>query len=155
VEDGQSKNCFGIRTWLPNHLALDARGGGDTVIEEERRGTETPEWNGKERRKNNHFIKKIAYGLVGWAVLMTLAMGYMVNQNHKGAREGHASKTALCVLKADLRKRVRTANEFLLEHPQGAFGIPRSVILTNIVNQQKTLKALDVLTCPPEVENGS
>lgn len=123
-------------------------------MEQERRGLETNSWNGKERRKNNHFIKKIAYGLVIWAVLMTAAMIYMVNQNHNGAREGHASKIALCVLKADLRKRVRDGNQFLLQHPKGAFGIPRATILQSIVNQQKTLKALDVLICPPEVDNG-
>lgn len=121
----------------------------DTHDGEERRENHVTKqsWDGVERRKNRHFIRTIAYALVAWEMLLTSTVLFLVHQNHNGAREGHSSHKALCFLKDDLRVRVRSGNEFLLTHPNGAFGISRSALLQSIVNQQKTLKSLDVLSC--------
>lgn len=58
------------------------------------------------------------------------------------------STVALCALRADLQARVRTATQFLAEHPDGAPGIPARTIRDGIANQQRTISALRVVKCP-------
>lgn len=63
----------------------------------------------------------------------------------KNARTDHA---ALCTFKTDLQKRVTQSRDFLAKHPNGIPGIPASVIVQGLRNQQATVDSLENLNCP-------
>lgn len=77
--------------------------------------------------------------------LLILAAGYQFVQ---------ASRTtaALCVFRADLQSRVDGGVKFLASHPHGIAGISPADIKDSIRNQQRTVRALRGLSCPPTPE---
>lgn len=69
---------------------------------------------------------------------------------NRQAAQGRQAQQALCVFKHDLEQRVDQSKEFLRLHPNGIPGISASVIQNGIVNQQRTVTSLAVLSCPKE-----
>lgn len=63
---------------------------------------------------------------------------------------GATTKTnqdALCALRGDLELRTESGKEFLKEHPKGIPGVPVSTILKGIHDEERSIKALDGLSC--------
>ena len=54
---------------------------------------------------------------------------------------------ALCTFVDDLRRRVATSEQFLLENPDGFPGLSDDVIRESIAGQRQTLQALKALNC--------
>lgn len=90
-------------------------------------------------------------------VLVALAVGVMVNSaasvllwRSATAQIDANNRTtvAVCELRADLERRVRSSTRFLQEHPDGIPGIPARTIRDSLENQQRTISALRDLKCP-------
>lgn len=61
--------------------------------------------------------------------------------------KGESVNDSLCALRSDLQVRVDSSEEFLEEHPNGIQGISRADIQQGIDNQERTIEALDDLSC--------
>jgi len=68
-------------------------------------------------------------------------------ENEKRIKEIQESHDALCVLRDDLERRVANSRAFLEEHPDGIPGIPAKTIRDGIRNQERTIEALDDISC--------
>lgn len=64
------------------------------------------------------------------------------------AQDGKNAKIALCALKSDLQRRYDDGVNFLAKHPNGIPGVSSADIERSLANQQSTLDALSLLTCP-------
>lgn len=64
--------------------------------------------------------------------------------------QARQSKDSLCALRADLERRVKSSEQFLVEHPRGIPGISAKTIRDGIDNQLRTIRALQGLSCPTE-----
>lgn len=93
----------------------------------------------------------LAFALMVLAFTAVLAgMGFLIDQNRHRANDGQQSHDALCVLKDDLRQRIKDTQTFLDEHPKGFAGIPKATIQNSIRNQQLTVDSLVLLRCPSD-----
>jgi hypothetical protein len=68
-------------------------------------------------------------------------------ENERRIVESQQAADALCALRADLRRRVRTSRAFLKQNPDGIPGIPGKTIRDGIANQRRTIRALRELSC--------
>jgi hypothetical protein len=68
-------------------------------------------------------------------------------QVRRQAREGAQTHTAVCAYRADLNRRVHSSEQFLKDHPAGAFGVTTKVVRALIAQQTKTIDTLKVLRC--------
>jgi hypothetical protein len=64
------------------------------------------------------------------------------------SRDAQQTRSALCVLRSDLERRVVSSQEFLREHPRGIPGISAKAIRDAAANQQRTIDALSSIDCP-------
>lgn len=78
----------------------------------------------------------IAAGLVGGGYLLAAQTS-----------DNTTTTLALCALKEDLQRRVKTGRDFLAAHPNGIPGIPVKTIKDGITNQQRTIDSLRILKC--------
>lgn len=83
-----------------------------------------------------------------WVTVLSIGLSSQVRSTHRLARQGKQAHDSLCVLKADLARRITDADEFLRQHPHGIPGIPAKAIQASLTNQRSTLTALETLTCP-------
>jgi len=81
--------------------------------------------------------------VVATVVLYLLVIAVAVRAYH----DADVSRGALCALREDLEKRVASSKDFLIENPGGIAGIPAKTIRDGIKNQERTIKALDGLSC--------
>jgi hypothetical protein len=76
------------------------------------------------------------------------------------ARESHATaiqaqelarnlRLAICTLRHDRQRAVRSTRDFLKQHPDGIPGIPRADFLRNLHLQQETIQAFRFAHCKP------
>lgn len=65
------------------------------------------------------------------------------------AADAALNRTALCALRGDLEARVDQGRDFLVKHPAGAFGFTPEAIQKSIADQERTIRALRPLPCPP------
>lgn len=61
--------------------------------------------------------------------------------------ENHTSKQAICALRTDLESRTSGTRAFLKVHPNGIPGVPIATIKEGLHNQDRSIKALSVLSC--------
>lgn len=80
-------------------------------------------------------------------------MGSLIINNRQQIRELKTTKTAICTLRVDLRKRIRTSENFLKENPRGSGGITVSVINKSIRDTKNTLNSLSIVDCRGEKVN--
>jgi hypothetical protein len=69
------------------------------------------------------------------------------NQSVELRRVAVETHAALCAFKLGLQDRVASAEEFLIENPEGIPGISRQDIQRSIDAQKSTLLSLDELDC--------
>ena len=62
--------------------------------------------------------------------------------------EGTETHEGVCALVADLEVRTEGTRHFLEEYPRGTPGIPASALRESLHNQERTLDALSVVSCP-------
>lgn len=84
-----------------------------------------------------------------WIIIFTAVVIWILHDQRNTINKIKTAQTALCVMRGDLEQRIHGANEFLRTHPKGIPGIPASLIRDNVVQQQRTLKSLAPLDCPP------
>lgn len=89
-------------------------------------------------------VALIAIGLVVNSVLVWVALSQISDQSNANA----TSTKALCVLRDDLQRRVKSSTDFLATHPNGIPGIPAKTIRDGLANQQRTITSLRSLKCP-------
>lgn len=89
-------------------------------------------------------VKRWLRVLVATTVVLYLALGGLFLSTR---RDSTATRGALCALRADLDKRVQSSRDFLKANPDGAAGIPASVVRDSIVNQKQTVAVLSGLHC--------
>jgi hypothetical protein len=89
-------------------------------------------------------IKRSLRWLIGLTVTLAVALGGVAYYTWQSA---NASTQALCTLRMDLERRVASSQAFLVEHPRGIPGISVKVIQDGIKNQQRTIKALQDISC--------
>lgn len=116
----------------------------------------------RERQAFFHRARMWRRIFVAWVIVFTVAVAWSIHatrsntnqlrqavrENRRLAQEGKEAHISFCVLKHDLETRVNSSKDFLAEHPSGIPGVPRSVILQSIKNQQATLNSLRRLRCP-------
>lgn len=61
--------------------------------------------------------------------------------------ENASTTRAICALRSDLELRTQTSKAFLKDHPKGIPGIPAKQITESIENQERTINALDNVSC--------
>jgi hypothetical protein len=95
------------------------------------------------------YVFVVAAGSVGVARVETIAedASDLGRENANRIKETEESRDALCVLRADLERRVATSRDFLEENPAGIPGIPARTIRDGIRNQERTIEALSGLSC--------
>lgn len=79
------------------------------------------------------------------AAVTLVGAGYVLASR---TSESQRTTRALCALRDDIKRRVKTSKEYLADHPNGAPGIPAKVVQDEIRNQQWTVVALHDLKCP-------
>lgn len=85
---------------------------------------------------------------LGLAVVgLFVVAAWQFDQTHSEAARGQQAHAALCVFKADLKRRVVTGFAFLKEHPAGIPGIPAATLRASITNEQRTFDTLHELKC--------
>lgn len=89
-------------------------------------------------------MRRTLRGLVIATAVLFILFGGVVFYVWTNAEQNHS---ALCALRADLEERVADSVDFLVEHPEGAFGFTPAEIQDGIDNQTRTIKALDTLSC--------
>jgi hypothetical protein len=57
---------------------------------------------------------------------------------------------ALCAFRDDLHSRAQSAQDFLKHHPHGIPGISPATIRASVTGEQRTVRALHPLQCPPK-----
>jgi hypothetical protein len=62
--------------------------------------------------------------------------------------EGTETHEAICALTSDLEVRTEGTRLFLEDHPDGVAGIPASTLRESLQNQERTIGALSVVSCP-------
>jgi hypothetical protein len=90
--------------------------------------------------------------MAGFTIAVVFAFVTLSNvatENRRLAREGQEAHQAICSFKADLIRRVGSTQQLLDDHEGEPviFAIPRSVLESSVVNQQKTVDALKNLDC--------
>lgn len=71
-------------------------------------------------------------------------------QNDRTQKAAEQSARALCNIRNTYAQSIRSTREFLKDHPKGIPGIPNSVLLKGIADNQKRIKALSDVDCPPD-----
>lgn len=82
--------------------------------------------------------------LIGIIVLLVGAGAYqflVVNPDQAQVR------SAVCSFRDDLEQRVASGEEFVKNHPHGAFGISGAQLRLQIANQERTVQSLQDLSC--------
>ena len=79
-----------------------------------------------------------------WMLIITAVVVFALVQIDT---ESSSTNRALCTLRGDLERRVKSSRDFLHEHPNGILGIPATTLRTSIDNQQRTINALQDLRC--------
>jgi hypothetical protein len=99
-------------------------------------------------------LRRLGYAtVVLYVVLSLLGLVFYVSSTHRRdeiAAVAASTNTALCALRSDLERRVASSIAFLEDNPEGFPGIPAQTIRDSIANQERTITALAVLTCPIE-----
>lgn len=85
-------------------------------------------------------------------VALGLALAFRAADQRRIDELGSETHTALCAFKADLERRAASTREILDENPGDpvhVFGldVPRDELVSNLTNQQRSLKALAALDC--------
>jgi hypothetical protein len=91
--------------------------------------------------------------IVAISFVVLAFMGWQIKQNRARASEGRQAHDAICALKGDLARRIKSSEDFLVKHPKGIDGISATDISISIANQQLTLAALSAVTCTPTERN--
>lgn len=89
----------------------------------------------------------IAAFILSLALMLIVAGigGYLLT--HK-TNEGSETHEAVCALVADLEGRTEETRSFLVAHPHGIPGLANaSQLRESLINQERTLAALSVITC--------
>jgi fructose-specific phosphotransferase system IIC component len=81
-------------------------------------------------------------------VLFAAVVGLAVYIFTGKTTEGTETHEAICALVADLETRTEGTRLFLTEHPKGIAGIPASTLRESLQNQERTIGALSVVSCP-------
>jgi hypothetical protein len=89
-------------------------------------------------------IRKTLRFLVGATVVLYLIVIVVSGLAFHDSRTNH---DALCALRADKEVGVEASQTFLRDHPKGIPGISPAVIREGIQNQQRTIEALDSISC--------
>jgi hypothetical protein len=104
---------------------------------------------------------------IKWLIAMTAALyvimavvfvgGFInaANQRDDIAQVAEDSTRSICALRADLKRRVKTSKELLLDNPNGLAGLPPGVIVKSINDQQRTIDTLRFVDCPPDNLGGT
>ena len=92
---------------------------------------------------------RIAVAAFVLSIVLTLAVvaigGYLLS--HK-TNEGSETHEAVCALVSDLEERTKGTQDFLAAHPHGVPGLASgSQLRESLHNQERTLDALNVITC--------
>jgi hypothetical protein len=85
--------------------------------------------------------------LIGY-LLLCMGMAYIFLDLSHQADEGAQTHQAVCEFRGDLHRRINASQQFLADHPNGAFGVTAKVIQSQIAQEQKTIHALSGLRCP-------
>lgn len=82
-------------------------------------------------------------------VVLALLAGVAYYEIRQVVNRNTTALKGLCELRSDLEVRIASSRKFLKEHPNSLPGIPAATIQQSISNMERTLKALDVVRCPP------
>lgn len=77
------------------------------------------------------------------AIIFLISVGTAVY----AAVQASVQHQAVCALQDDLERRIRSANDFLKEHPEGLANVPPATLRESIRNQERTLTALSIVRC--------
>jgi len=92
---------------------------------------------------------KIAIAAFVLSVFLTaLVLGLGIYVLTDKTDEGSETHEAVCALTADLESRTEGTRLFLKDHPHGIPGIPASSLRESLHNQERTIDALSVVSCP-------
>lgn len=115
-------------------------------------------------------VRKILRRLVIATVIIYVALGslfvigWIVSSNQQEDLADQANKTQIslddlyssnCAFREDLKNRLRLSKQFLIDHPEGIPGLSNESINQSINGQERTIKALSTLICPPEKNDSS
>lgn len=76
------------------------------------------------------------------ALLAAVASAFSLVALADRTDENRRALLALCALQDDLERRIEAGQQFLLDHPDGIPGIPRTTIEQSLANQAQTLNAI-------------
>lgn|SRR6476620_1399611 len=89
-------------------------------------------------------VAAFALSVVLFAAVVGMAI-YIFSGKTAAGTETHE---AICALTSDLEVRTEGTRRFLNEHPDGISGIPASTLRESLQNQERTIGALSVVSCP-------
>lgn len=94
-------------------------------------------------------LRRQRFAIIGLAVALFAIVAIGGLYLNDKARDAELNRKALCTFRADLEARVTASRDFLIEHPGGIPGIPEATIQKSIHDQERTIRALAPLPCPP------
>lgn len=86
-------------------------------------------------------LRRSLRGLVVATVVLYLALAGIAGYAVRNSAQTH---DALCALRSDVTNRIAQSEQFLVDHPHSHF---TDAIKVQIENQQRTVDALDNLSC--------
>jgi len=99
------------------------------------------------RRRRTRLIWIGTALMVGLIMLMIAGLFRVQSLSSKVADNQRENTQALCAFRNDLRERINSAEKFLRQHPQGAFGISADTIEMGVQDELSTIQALAVVRC--------
>lgn len=107
----------------------------------------------RAERAVNRLLWERRFERVGMAILVGLYLVGFHTQSDTADRLAKVATTtndSLCALRNDVARRAENGRQFLKDHPEGFGGIPASAIRVSLDGQERTVRALAPLHCPPE-----
>lgn len=96
--------------------------------------------------------------LLAWVIVFTALTAWSLRrqaddraelrrEEQRTAATSRLNEQALCALRADARRGLDRSSEFLIRHPQGAFGFTRRDLILDIARKRATLRSLSNVNC--------
>jgi len=89
------------------------------------------------------------YVLTAALTAALLLAGWSVWTSSGRAQQNHTALAALCLQREDLDRQIEASEQILrVEHGRKVFGIPRSLLVSNLHSRKTFRRNLSILDCP-------
>ena len=106
-------------------------------------------WSRLDRLRLGRAGLVLFYGYLAAVIIGGIVVGQVILDNRDAIQAAHR---ALCAIKASDDRRLESALQRLIDHPEGTQDFPRGVVIRSIKVARSDLMGLSDVNCPPVKE---